>query len=57
MPPLTDDSVKMAVEITKAAVPMSSGSFISTPDTVAKFIETVAKKIHELKMSQDASRY
>jgi hypothetical protein len=47
----------MAVEITKAAVPMSSGSLISSPDAVAKFIEVVATKIHELKLNPNASKY
>ncbi len=57
MPPLTDDSVKMAVEIAKAGMPMSTGSLLNSPDTVAKFIEIVAKKIHELKLSPNASQY
>jgi len=45
---LGDESIKMAVEIAKAAVPNPSGSYISDPETVAKFIEVVATKIHEL---------
>jgi hypothetical protein len=57
MPPLTDDAVKLAVEITIASVPLSSGTWIANPDAVAKFVEVVAKKINELKLSPDASKY
>jgi len=57
MPTLTDDSVKLAVEIAKAGMPMSSGSLLTNPEVVAKFVEVVAKKIHELKMSPNVSPY
>jgi hypothetical protein len=46
---VTTDSLKMAVEITVAGMPMQSGSMVSAPDAVAKFIETVARKIDELR--------
>jgi hypothetical protein len=45
---ISPENLKMAVEITKAAVPMQSGSMISNPDQVAKFIEVVAKKLEAL---------
>jgi hypothetical protein len=46
---LIPDAVKDAVEIAKAAIPMQSGSWIPDPNSVATFIETVAKKIHDLR--------
>lgn len=52
MSAVNPESIKMAVEITVAAVPMQSSSLIGNPDAVAKFIEVVAKKIHELEYPQ-----
>jgi len=43
---VTQHAVQQAVEITKVAV--QAGSWISSPDAVAKFIEVVAAKINEL---------
>ncbi len=57
MPSLTNDSVKEAVEIAKAGMPMGTGTMLVSPEVIAKFIEVVAKKIHELKMNQNASQY
>jgi hypothetical protein len=57
MPTLLKDAVDQAVEIARAAGPMQSGSsYINTPDAVAKFIEVVAKKIHELRVDPSASK-
>jgi hypothetical protein len=36
---------------------MGSGTLLTNPEVVAKFVEVVAKKIHELKMSPNASPY
>ena len=49
---LNDQSIKMAVEIAKAAVPAPSGSYITDPETVAKFIEIVATRIFELQFGE-----
>ena len=49
MPPLSDTAAKEAAELAKAGMPMSSWSLVNSPDTVAKFIEVVAKKLHELR--------
>ncbi len=57
MPPLTDDAVKMAVEVAKAGMPLGSGTMLTDPDRIAKFIEIVATKIHELKLNPNASKY
>jgi len=46
---MTQDSLDKAVEITKAAVPLSSGTWIPNPEDVAKFIEVVAKAIDGLR--------
>jgi hypothetical protein len=46
--PVTGGAIKYAVDIAIAAAPMSSGSWISSPDVVAKLIEAVARKIDEL---------
>lgn len=46
---VSETSIKMAVEITIAGMPVQAGSMISHPDEVAKFIETVARKIDELR--------
>jgi len=51
---LIEDAVKQAVEITKAGMPVQTGSLIHSPDVVAKFIEVVATKIHELRMMPSA---
>jgi predicted ATP-dependent protease len=46
---LTHDAVDQAVKITIAAIPLSSGTMLSSPKVVADFIEVVANKIEELK--------
>lgn len=43
---MTQHSIQQAIEIAKVAV--QTGSWISTPDAVAKFIEVVAAKISDL---------
>jgi hypothetical protein len=45
---MDDSSIHRAVEIAKAAIPSQNGVWIGSPDVVAKFIETVAKKLEEL---------
>jgi len=45
---LSPESVKMAVNITIAGMPMQAGSLISSPDAVSKFIEVIATKIEQL---------
>ncbi len=47
--PMSNDTIGMAVEIAKAGMPIATGTMILNPDAVAKFIDVVAKKIHELK--------
>jgi phenolic acid decarboxylase len=54
MAPLLKDAVDQAVDIAKVAAPMQAGSWISNPDAVSKFIEVVAKKIHDLKTNPSA---
>jgi hypothetical protein len=51
MATILKDAVDQAIEITKAAAPMQSGSWINNPEAVAKFIDVVAKKIHDLRMN------
>jgi protein-L-isoaspartate O-methyltransferase len=46
--PMTPFCIEKAVEIAKAAIPIQAGTWIDKPDTVAKFIETIAVKIDEL---------
>jgi hypothetical protein len=41
-------SVKQAIELAKAGMPLSNGSMLNSPDTVAKFLEVVATKIEML---------
>lgn len=57
MPTLTNESVKDAVEIAKAGMPLNVGTMIINPEAVAKFIEVVATKLHELRMNPNASKY
>jgi hypothetical protein len=46
---LSHRSVEQAVELAKAGMPTSVGaSALNFPDVVAKFIETVARKIEEI---------
>ncbi|HET9994611.1 MAG TPA: hypothetical protein VFQ18_04340, partial [Candidatus Acidoferrum sp.] len=45
--PISDISITRAVEITKAAIP--AGNWLNGGDTVAKFIETIANKLEELR--------
>ena len=49
MAPMHPDTVREAVEITKAAIPNQNGHWINDPGSVAKFIQTVAEKLHELR--------
>ena len=46
------DIIKMAADITKAAItPMSPGTHhVASPDLVAKFLETVANKLEDLRI-------
>jgi hypothetical protein len=36
------------VEVAIAGMPQASGSMLHNPDVVAKFIETIAKKLEEI---------
>lgn len=45
----TEDSILQAVEITKAAIAGENGPWMNSPDIVAKFIETVASKLEDLR--------
>lgn len=45
------DCLKMAVEVTKSAIQTGPG-WITKPDEVAKFIETVALKLTDLRFLQ-----
>ena len=49
---INDGTIKYAVEITKAAItPMNPGTHhISNPEAVAKFIETIANKLEDLRI-------
>lgn len=49
---LSKEAVELAVEVTKAGIPMQSGTMMPEPETVAKFIEVVATKIHELRFGK-----
>lgn len=49
---LTESSIKQAVEITVATIPSQTGNWIADPERVAKFVETVARKIEELRGGQ-----
>jgi hypothetical protein len=51
---LTENCIHQAVEITKVAISSQNGAWISKPKTVASFIETVARKLHELKLEGQA---
>jgi hypothetical protein len=44
---LSHDSVKLAVELAKAAL-SQSGTFLNSPEVVAKFIEVVAERIESI---------
>ena len=48
-PYISDQSMKWAVEIAVAGMPMAASSLIYAPDKVADFIEIVAKKIEMLR--------
>jgi hypothetical protein len=45
---VSSKNIALAVDVAKAVLPMPSGSLISQSDLVAKFIETVAKKLESL---------
>jgi len=40
--------LEATVEVTKAALPLNSGTWINNPEAVAKFLDTVYTKIAEL---------
>lgn len=46
---VTDKSIEWAVEIAKAGMSIGPGSMLNAPDAIAKFIETVARKIESLR--------
>jgi hypothetical protein len=45
-------TIQQAIEITKAAIPMQNGSWLSNPKQVAKFVEVLANKINNLSQSK-----
>jgi hypothetical protein len=55
MRPLSDESIKFAVEITKVAVaPTGPGTHhIGNQDGVAKFLEVVANKLEDLRIGPE----
>ena len=53
--PISDNSIHQAVEIAKVAVAAQNGNSIGHGDAVAEFIETVARKIEELKVPRRSS--
>ena len=56
MASLMKDAVDQAVEIAKAGMAMQTGTWINNPDAVAKFIDVVAKKIHNLRVDPSAGQ-
>jgi hypothetical protein len=46
---ISDTSLTRAVEITKAAIVAQNGVWIAHGETVAKFIEAVARKLEDLR--------
>lgn len=50
---MTDSSVAQAVEVAKAAIGSSNGVWIADGNTVAKFIDAIARKIDELRNLPD----
>jgi hypothetical protein len=57
MPNVSLESIRMAVELAKAGMgaPMATGTMFNAPDSVAKFIEVVGKKIDELRSGSGRS--
>jgi hypothetical protein len=41
-------NLEAAVEVTKAAIPLNSGTWMRNPEQVAKFIEVIHAKLVEL---------
>jgi protein-L-isoaspartate O-methyltransferase len=46
------DLLEATVEITKTALPMNSGSWISNPEAVAKFIEIIYAKLKDVEKTK-----
>jgi hypothetical protein len=44
--------LEATVEITKAAVPLSSGTMINHPENVAKFVDTIYRKLLALELER-----
>lgn len=49
MPNITDTSIKMAVEIVVAGMPLQTGTYLNNPEAIAKFLEVVATKLEKLR--------
>ncbi|MFI5057552.1 MAG: hypothetical protein ACHQLQ_05155 [Candidatus Acidiferrales bacterium] len=52
---INDATIKLAVDITKAAITptTSGGHHLGSPDVVAKFIETIANKLEDLRIGPE----
>ncbi len=46
---ISDTTLTRAVEITKAAIVGQNGPWIAHSESVAKFIETIARKLEDLR--------
>jgi hypothetical protein len=53
---VSDTSLTRAVEITKAALSSEAGTWVNHADIVAKFIETVAVKLEQLREGDPPAR-
>lgn len=51
---ISEASMKLAVEIAKSGMAMNSGTLMTTPETVAKFLEVVSTKIETLRLGPQA---
>ncbi len=45
---MTDKTLELAVDLTKSAMTPTTRAWLGSPEEVAKFLEAIAKKIHEL---------
>jgi hypothetical protein len=53
---VSDSTLTRATEITKAALGSNAAAWLNHPDTVAKFIETVAIKLEQLREGDPPAR-
>jgi len=50
--PMNRETIKLAVQIVAAAIPMQAGTWIANPDKVTAFIEAVAAKLYDLEQGE-----